>query len=647
MKQVVSVVSFLFLVLWLNAQTTTPTGATYYPTLVLPNTVDSTWYANSIPYIGLTRPYNDINRHAEFYIEQGIGRKYFSPTQIQGLESYGFSVVQIPSQKRIYRVNELGVLPAWESSSFADTFPDLQIWTTQYHPDLGVHTYVERRLNQSTPDLHILDSTFHPVATLRNIGDPHGCKLEKNIQGKWEITISGGVPIPYYYGKNNYVIAHFRIDTPGRRTLLWSVGPTTTTVDSAVFEGFNLCDRPNVGAQGPNDIWHENSWDYIKWSPDSLLVAVSERSVNDVVFYWLVDSSGTWVPRGIERLGNSGWRHNDFSFPQANFSLNHGHDARILYRNGDTLIMSLFDNHTCDSSDFAKAMIIQITLHGKTCTVLRSQTQHSLSYATGSCQLMNESPILSTSDSQLFHAPFCIYWGFGQNPILPDSAIGALTGYAPAGDPADHGFMETGIYNDSSQCIAGVTHSIFHYGYPEIAQNGKPVIQNYQVYQAAAYYYLPIPENSITCANNTNGTVTLTTTLDSALWTTGEHGTTITIDPHSWNAGELTRLYGVQGKTDATMVGNLFAWNEVASTGCIQTGITPILSEKITLYPNPTHDQVTFSQTVEYKLFDPQGRSLNQGVANHIGLGSYASGIYLIAIASPSHQWNTYRVSKQ
>ena len=646
MKQVLVVVSLYLLLLNASAQNGAPIGVTYYPKLELPQYVDGSLYQQSIPFIGLYRPHNDPENHTEWYIEQGIGRKYFSPVQVQGLESYGFGVVQLPSQKRIYRVNQLGILPAWEATSNADTFPDLQVWTTQYHQDLGVHTFIERRLNQSVADMHILDSTFHEIYVVRNIGDPHGCKLEKNNQGKWEITISGGAPVPYYYGKNNYTIAHFRIDSPGYRTLVWSVGPTVSTVDSAVFQSFDACDRPNVGAQGPNDVWHPNAWDYINWSTDSILVIVSERSVNDIAFYWLVDSSGNWIPKGINRLGNSNWRFNDFNVTHTNFSLNHGHDARILYRNRDTLIMSLFDNHTCDSSEFAKGMIIMVTLYGKTCTVIRSQTQHSISNATGSCQLMNELPITSTHDPQLLHAPICIYWGFGQNPNLPDSTI-ALTGYAPAGDPSDTGFMDAGIYNEYGNCIAGISSSIFGYGYPIIEKDGKPVIQNYQVYQTAGYYHIPLPNVPIHCIDNTNGTMTLSTTLDSVLWTTGERGSTITVDPNHWNIGELSRLYGVQGKTDPSMVGVLYSWEALDNNGCRTTGVTPITDRFIQWYPNPTHGQLFFSETTSFTVYDMQGRLLTEGYGASTDISNYVPGIYLLTITNAHHQSHTYRVSKQ
>lgn len=647
MKQLVVVVCAWLLFLHVSAQNGAPIGVTYYPKLELPDYVDSSYYEQSIPFIGLYRPQNEPGNHTEYYLEQGIGRKYFSTSQIQGLESYGFGVVQLPSQKRIYRINSLGVLPAWEFTSTPDTFSDLQVWTTEYHPELGVHTFIERRLNQAVADMHILDSTFHQLYTVRNVGDPHGCKLEKNNQGNWEITISGGTAVPYYYGKNNYCINHFRIDSPGHRTLIWSVGPTVATVDSSVFSGFDICDRPNVGAQGSNDIWHENSWDYLKWSSDSILVAVSERSVNDIVFYWLIDSAGTWIPQGIERLGNAGWRHNNFTFPHHDFTLNHGHDARILFRSGDTIIMSLFDNHTCDSSEFAKGMLIMVTLSGKTCTVLRSQTQHSLSNATGSCQLMNELPITSTHDPQLVHAPLCIYWGFGQNPNLPDSTIGALTGYAPAGDPSDTGFMDAGIYNEYGNCIAGVTNSIFGYGYPDIQKDGKPVIQNYQVYQTAGYYAMPIPESKIHCTDNGNGTVTLSTTLNSVVWTTGSHTSSITIDPRNWNSNETTRLYGVQGKTDATMMGVLYSWDTLTRTGCPTTAIKPVTTSPIRWYPNPTEGIVFLSESALYKIYDMQGRIIHQGVGTSIDIHDCTSGIYLLSLAQSEQDWHTYRVSKQ
>lgn len=75
---------------------------------------------------------------------------------------------------------------------------------------------------------------------------------------------------------------------------------------------------------------------------------------------------------------------------------------------------------------------------------------------------------------------------------------------------------------------------------------------------------------------------------------------------------------------------------------CIETSLNDQVEESFKVYPNPTSSIVSFSESVNYEIFNTTGRLLLTGEGNSTDLSGFNPGVYMIKI-----EGETYKVIKE
>ena len=393
--------------------------------------------------------------------------------------------------------------------------------------------------------LIILDSTFHKIDVIPNlVANSHDYQLTKMPNGNWQFVTTLAAP-PKYFDKEDktYEITCMVYDHNIFKRQLWSCGPTIQTVDSAEwYPIFHGCQALPKKAYNPNDMFHANSWQSFPWSKDSLLVAVSEKNDNKIRFWWIVDSAGRWVTRGMFRLGCQKDAYNNFTFPtDPGFQISGGHNFRMLGKHQNEIIATYYDLEECDTLLSARGLVLSLDFEKKTCRILQQTIQGGHEESQGSMQLMLDETQPVTPQLAL-NANRCMDWG-GWNKFY----TGVTSGYFPNGDTGTR-LWELGVLNPKSQPIVGITITdLGNYSHQLVVSNCE--------YQAQARYKLPIPSSPITCTLK-GDKVTFTTALVNPTWITGAKTPSITLPLRKKTDPKAT--IWVRGKTDETMVGEIW-----------------------------------------------------------------------------------------
>ena len=83
---------------------------------------------------------------------------------------------------------------------------------------------------------------------------------------------------------------------------------------------------------------------------------------------------------------------------------------------------------------------------------------------------------------------------------------------------------------------------------------------------------------------------------------------------------------------------SLFSTNCNNSCSSLTTGIVEVMNSNLTIYPNPTSDQITidikgYNGPVHVQLYDLQGRLLHVAKTTTVSLKEYERGIYIFKIS--------------
>jgi len=537
------IISLLLFLGTTQAQIPLPADVKHFPQTLGPNTIRS-FYKECLPMYSSVHLENDSFGHPNLFI---LTLNTFQSTEGTHLPEHCMKVY--PSQALLLSCNKEGVFPAWVMNFKDDTSATQEnmLGLFQYHPDLGVYTLVRNEESRGRgTTLEILDSTFHTLALIpRCINNAHDFQLSKTTTGEWLVlSVQRPHPVYFYPEQINYAITSTAYDHLNQPRRLWSCGPTPETVDSNEWNHiYEHCDAFPMRKFNAGDMFHINSWQTFNWAKDSLLLAVAEKNDNKIRFWWIVDSSGTWVKRGMFRLGeyieglNPKDRFNDFVFPtEKAFHTTGAHNFRMLGKYQGSIIASCFDDEDCDALMPARGLILSLDVIGKTAYVLQQTSQGSYSTGRGSMDVMLEKNKRVTPQN-ILHANRCIAWGgYGKKFSEPN-------GYFPDGDTSKRRW-QISVVNPNNQTIVGLTLS------DEGLHDFDKVLNNTE-YQAQAFYQLPVPHRPITYQLIGNS-VTLVTNLVHPTWSTGDTTSTISL-PDS-----VKERVWVRGKTDETMVGELW-----------------------------------------------------------------------------------------
>ena len=552
--------SFLLFVLvgFFSFRTTLPKDVKYFPD-ILGSFADSVFFQQTIPYFFSINLDRDAGMHKHIYLTT---MSNFKPSNLP--VPMGFEKKESLSQALIFKVDQTGVFPKWQKIISPDSIGKSAA-VLRYHPDLGVYSLLTpmARTNDTLYDFLVMDSTFHLLAESRGlISNVHDYQLSKTAAGQWQLFSSRWtyVPLPAFYGIDNFYLSSWvnlvsdKDTINGKQTQLWGVGPTMATFDSSEWSSGN-CQECEVPAPAPppgfepRKEFHDNSYCAFQWSHDSILVCVSERNINKIHFWWVVDSANVWVTRGIFCLGAYNDKWNNFTFVNdPHFQIKRGHNFRALSRSGDTLIASYFDNEACDTVIPARGLILSLDLKRMKCRVLDKISQNSFSATKGNIQIMLKPGQKRITEKAVMQANRCIYWGTG-GTRYPDHLRG-LSGYFPSGD-IGNGLWEVSVLNPHNQTIVGITVTDWGYYTQKVYSN--------MLYQVEAWYDLPVPTVPIQ-SKHVGANITLSTALVNPVWITGETGASITVTPSTWGT-ESMRTYWVRGKTDKTMIGEI--WEKI------------------------------------------------------------------------------------
>lgn len=265
----------------------------------------------------------------------------------------------------------------------------------------------------------------------------------------------------------------------------------------------------------------------------------------------------------------------------------------------------------------------------------------------------------------------------GSNISLPPNGGNIIvSGYANYGQNNQKGFMmEYGICNTptpivnldySDICEGGfATLSVDSLsGYKYLWSNGDTTatiqineagrysvvaIEDEECYSESEDFYInvhPLPDTSVTVNNNIL-TATDTTQNLSYQW----------IDCQNGNAP----ISGAVNSTFEPTENGEYAVILTNSNGCLDTSAchiistldvknNPLLDRQITLYPNPTSDNIVIQTDLETKnivVLDLQGKKLIESTSKQIDLSKLSSGIYLIKVELPNNESWTSKVIKE
>ncbi len=102
---------------------------------------------------------------------------------------------------------------------------------------------------------------------------------------------------------------------------------------------------------------------------------------------------------------------------------------------------------------------------------------------------------------------------------------------------------------------------------------------------------------------------------------------TILLDFTVTNDNSNSRVYFDLG---AASIGNLLIKEVSLTNSCLVTGISSNSTPEITVFPNPTTDDINLSKVTNWQLFNPLGVQVKEGRGNKISLKEVPSGIYFL-----------------
>ena len=535
-------INIIFLLLafahFANAQIALPNGVARFPQS-LGTLADSSFYQGYAPMYSTVNFENDSSGNKQNIFILALSRITDFPSHTESFRDH--KKVVYKTQASLLSGTKAGVFPRWELF-FPDNTSDQpfkNFGALRYHPEYGIYTVMKQdpETKKDRGSLLILDSTFHQIDFLHGvIFNTHDYQLLKLPNGNWNIITCAENPPTYFDSLDmNYEINSWEYEHSELKRQLWKCGPTVKTIDSAewVTIATGCAAHPGMfnnltGYNGPHDMFHENSAQAFPWSKDSLLVAISEQNTNKIRFWWIVDSSGISVTRGMFRFGSVTDFYSDFTFPDnPDFKINKGHSFSILGKYQNTIFASFFDNEVCNSDLSARGLILSIDLYKRECKLLQQNTDGCRSVAAGNMHVMLSQTPPATPTS-ILNANRCINWGMPDPGNLP-------------------GCFETTVMNPAGKTIVGITVTDLEY------HKYHPMVNS--DYQSQAWYQLPIPSRPITYTIK-GDSVILKTNFVSPTWITGATTSTITLPIHK--KGEPVVTIWVRGKTDETMVGELW-----------------------------------------------------------------------------------------
>jgi len=462
---------------------------------------------------------------------------------------------------------------------------------------------------------------FVPVDTLKlfDRSDYHDYYIEPRRNGSYFIAD---------FKRINYDTAFIAYQARGRlydpitdsvtTQWTWSVNPSNVDLYAESYYIGNGC--LNYSAY-PRDGVHANSIDIFYWSIDSMLVAISERHTFKIRFFraWR-DSSGIWQTQHAFRLGSHFDPNSDFTpaTPEDTVSISAGHHWRFLFKEGDELFGSYFDNATCLHPD-GRMLIFALDLKTMKMRIVDETGWPGHSWAEGSAHLL---PPVPQSTEALQAALQVINKGKGPGvprhpahlPFSDTTFQNVLQGFYPVKDAPQ---IALATMDDS--LLAGI--SFTYTAVDDWDKDSLYEMAQGRTYRTPVLDSVVFPEPLVPCRDtviNDRPMVALTVNeLPDPVWMNGSTDPQLMLELPDVGDSILAMA---KGKTQPAMLGHFYSrprW--ITADGCTAPDTmqhaNPVADQrqKVLLYPNPVADQLNLI------IFTPQTQTGQLHLFNHLG----------------------------